>query len=238
MEQPTKISLLSFNLYWESNENHTEHIKTFLCTVNERKPDFVIVQNISPLFFEKLGREMNYLRYKKTFPELSGKNFLGEIIFTKKEIKKNIFIEHQKNLDHRGIFMIEMEDSKYYIGSCRFDKLNFVKNKQLSNLDKMVRGTTQDKRNIILCVDINSFDYEKFDMPENWKDTWYEYGTEKEKYTLNHEKNILCNPPNMDRPDRIWFFSTDNSIECNHFELVKNSPLSAHFGIYAIYTIT
>jgi len=245
------ISIIQFNLDWSesmySDPFYKKDITTFLDIMKERNSDIVILQNISKIYFEKLGREMSYLGYKKYIPDNYKDCTQSSIIFSKTaKLEEGFFLEYQKNTDHKGIFLIsfpfpfEMGEEKIVIGTTVLDKLSYIKTNQLFNFDKMIHSKITKDHNIIIAIDVNSRDYEKISTMGDWKDAWYESGTDKEKYTLDFMENGRTPNSFLDRPDRVWFLEGTSSkkIDCIHFELIgkRDKIISSHYGIFSIFS--
>jgi hypothetical protein len=239
------ISIIQFNVEW--GEDVVPHrIDSFLAGMKEKNPDVVVLQNISKNYFEKLGREMGYLGYKKCIPDNYKECIWGSILFSKASKIDSVFIEYNKNTDHKGIFLVsfpfpfEAGEEKIYIGCTVLDKLSYIKTNQLANFNKMIHKQIEPSYNIIMGVDTFSRDYEKVETVEGWKDAWYESGTESEKYTLNYIENEQTPAPFLDRPDRIWYYegSSSKKLDCVHFELIrkKDKNISSHYGIFSIFS--
>lgn len=238
------ISIIQFNLEWSEMVDASK-ISSFLMMIKEKNADVIILQNISKNYFEKLGREMGYLGYKKYIPDNYKECISGVILFSKVHKVDSTFLEYHKNTDHKGIFLVsfpfpfEAGEEKIYIATTVLDELSYIKTHQLSNFDKMIHKVVDTTYNIIAGVDIHSRDYEKIETAEGWRDAWYESGTEREKYTMNYMENEQTPPPFLDRPDRVWYYqgSASKNLDCVHFELIrkKDENISKHYGIFSIF---
>ena len=233
------IKFISYNLEWNTFDKSYEiNIKKILNIVKKENPDVIVLQNISTLYYEKLGREMGYIHYKRYIPESFQQKNIGDIIFSKYSFENVVYLEFQKNTEKKGIFLLGMnltENSKLWICSAQLDKLFYLQTYQLSNINKMIEKYVLPADSVIMGIDTKSFEYNDTSTLEGWYDAWYECGTSCTKYTLDSLSNHLATPPFLDRPDRVWYKST--LVECNSFRLLgENEDISSHYGIACNFT--
>lgn len=233
------LKFISYNLQWSKTTKDTR-VAQFLELVKKEEPDVIVLQNINVVFFEKLGREMGYIGYKKYFPDNFQQRSLSDIIFIKNIIAGNssTFIEFQKNTDKKGIFLLEIQiqNKKICVCTAQIDKLPYLQTYQLNNINKLLEGYISNNP-IILGIDTNAPEYLNINKIDGWYDAWYECGVDSEKYTLDSTRNTLAPEPFFDRPDRVLFKSKDGELQCEKFKLIgMDYEISPHYGIMCMFS--
>lgn len=233
-----QFKFLSYNLEWTPKTKYIS-VNQLLELIKKENPDVFILQNIDASFFEKLGREMNYLGYKRYFSENYQSRKHNDIMFSKLPVIGTKFYEYQKNTDRNGIFLLEISYNNRLINiaSTQIDNLPYLQSHQLGNLNKILEKHIDSSEAIILGIDTKAFEYSQITTNEGWYDAWYEVGTDKEKYTLDSSKNHMAQHPYKDRPDRIWYKSYNKNFSCDNFGFVgMDMDISPHYGIMCTFS--
>jgi hypothetical protein len=228
----TKI--IVYNLDWKSD--HFERFKILLDVIQKNQPSIIVFQNVRKSLFEKFGREINYLGYKKYLPENFQNREKGDIVFCKFVFDKTNFIEFQKNTDKKGIFILSSTEKKISVCVTCLDSISYLQTYQLSNLNKIIEGVVPNENNLILAIDTSCMEYNNINTLEGWYDAWFEVGTSKNKFTLDFETNYLTPKPYQDRPDRVWY--RGKTIDCNNFNLIGyDLGISSHYGLMCDFSL-
>lgn len=241
MNEIISIKFISYNLLW-NNSTKEYSIKQFFDLVKNENPDIIALQNVNVTFFEKLGREMGYLGYKKYFPENFQIRKSGDMIFSKYNVENSKFIEFQKNTDRKGIFLLELSinNKNIFVCTAQIDNLPYLQTYQLNNINKLLEKHINQDKPIILGIDTNILEYLSINKIEGWYDAWYEVGIDNEKYTLDSSTNYLTPKPFMDRPDRILFKigNSSNNFSCEKIKLLGiDCDISPHYGLMGIFKL-
>lgn len=229
----TTFSFLSYNI--DGREfNFEERLKSFVGLIAETQPDIVVIQEGTRLTYEKLMREMGLLKYKRYLPEIMGQLPVGEMLFSKFEILEKKYFPFQRSDEARGMSAMRLkisEEKEVWACTCQLDTRVALRGFQISEFNKFFRGMDIP---IIFGGDTKILEYQtQFHVPEMWIDAWYESGTDTEKYTLDHTKNLLVEPPFKDRPNRVWFRGDIECEECGLLGVGAEPTISSHFGVAA-----
>ncbi len=243
MDDITEIKVVTQNLD-ARDISVEERLKYFLEEIKRINPHVVMIQEGTNLTYERLFREMGYMGFKKNVPEAMRKRKIGEIIFSRLPIVKFEYSQFQYTDQLRGVTraLIDVGGSNIWFVTTQFEKgIRSVpmRKKQIFLLTSLFR----DDSNIIFGGDTGILEYQSTSQPEGWYDAWYEAGDEKSRHTVDCNKNILVNPPDRDRMDRIWYrlsIADKVSMECEECGLIgdeRDSPISSHFGVLATFKL-
>lgn len=228
------LKIISYNLNW-AVENYPKRINNLLELIKKNKPDVVIFQNIRTLLYEKIGREMKFIGYKKYLPENFQSRELGDIVFCNFPFDKFYFTEFQKNTNKKGVFILSSTEKKINICVTTLDSISYLQSYQIANLEKIIDKILSPESTVILAIDTSSLEYNDVSIIDGWYDAWYEMGTDQNKYTMNSETNHLTPKSYKDRPDRIWY--RGKTIECKNYDLIgENLNISSHYGIMSSFS--
>lgn len=159
MDKEKSFTFLSYNL--NLTEKDEDKIFNFLELVKEMNlsqticgdVDIIALQGIPLQFFEKIGREMGYLGYKKYFSENFQSRQLGEIIFSKIPVITSKFIEFQKNINHKGLFLLYLNlsgdevESKKDVSNIKNISQNIPNKKKVENKNIDIKNNKDIKNN-------------------------------------------------------------------------------------------
>lgn len=242
------LIFLSYNLDCQS-KHYEDRLKNFLILIKtySDRINVLALQNVYISSYEKLGREMGYIGYKKVLPENFQSRNIGELFFIKTSytVSSSYFLEFQKNTERKGIFIISIDNiisnEKLWFGTTQLDSLAYLQTYQLERMNKMIDNVIPKDDNIIIGLDTKSLEYNNINTIEGWYDSWYEAGSDKEKYTLDYTVNRLTPQPFKDRPDRVWYRQGSKfKIDCEESNLFGHKcdlPISSHFGVLTHFKI-
>jgi len=238
-----KFTVLTYNID-KREYNMLERIVAFVNVIKVSMPDFVLLQETTKISLEKLVREIHLLGYKRYIPDNERQRTTLEVIFTKYPVKKSFYIEFRMSPERRGLTCINVSiHDKYniWLVTSQFDKNSTLKKSQLTEMKPLLKKNGVDiTDNVIFGGDTGIFEYQKdIGCPDEWLDAWYEAGTDKEKYTIDYEKNPYVLQPHKDRPDRIWF-SDNKRILCENCEFFGEDSeivISSHYGVLATFVL-
>lgn len=233
------ISILTFNM--DSNPyNCEERLNSLINIIKKLLPDIILLQECTRQLSEKVFREIGIgLQYKKFFSNEIN-NRPSEIIFSKIPFTDSSYISFKNSNENRGLSVINING--LWICTSQFDYGIFQKRSQIADLEYLLKTNGAKYEDpIIFGGDTRIMEYQKdISCPNGWFDAWYEIGDDKNKYTFDNVTNLLVKPPNLDRPDRIWFKNA-NKLECVSYDLIGNNceviP-SSHYGVFVKFIIT
>jgi len=221
-----------------------ERLAAFVAVVKESPPDFILLQETTRISLEKLVREMNILGYKKYIPDNNTQRSSLEVIFSKHPIKKSFCVEFRISPERRGLTCVSVDvwgKGNLWLITSQFDVNTTLKKAQIVEIPSLLKKSGIDVTDyVIFGGDTGILEYQKdFSCPENWLDSWYEAGTNAEKYTADHESNPYVPSPHKDRPDRVWFKDFEGILceECRFFGNKSDVVVSSHYGVLTSFTL-
>lgn len=244
-EGPVEFTLVTYNI--DGRKLHKEErLKAFLEKISLTPPDVLVIQEGTRIVYEKLLREMKLMGYERQFLDIMNSRETGELIFSKFTMMEVKYFSFRKSTENRGISAakIDINGHKLWICTSQFDSQTSLYRIQTKDFSSVIRHIP--KNNIIIFAgDTRILDYQTdLFQPEGWEDTWYECGSEENRYTYNSKTNLLTKPPYKDRPDRVWYYSpscSDNTVECMEYELYGHESdvtISSHYGVWTKFRIS
>lgn len=251
MEEKT-FTVITYNIDAKSPFSEERHYK-FIEQIKEWNPDILTIQEGTKKIYSKLFLTMKNMGYTKVIDERIYRKDISEVIFTKFKIRKTEYIRYKKTKQGRNLTLcfISVHGKDMCICTTQLEsggkRTPFIR-QQLSEIEKRVSKINEP---VILTGDFQLVEYQKdISGPKGMIDVWYEAGLTNQKYTV--DSNINLSVKFRDRPDRIWYRSSENGceIECeecllvglpeSHIDENKNSSLLAsnHFGVYARFEIS
>jgi exonuclease III len=251
------LSILDYNI-WFDKYNMAERTISLIDVIEEKKPDILLLQEVTPKVFEILVMTLNKLGYKHNFPEVINKSY-DCCIFSKFPIIEKNYNDFNNTRMGRALITsviefpiiikngdnLNVENINILLGTSHFES---VFDKKYSNIKKdqylYVQQYLDNKKEykyIIFGGDtniINEDETKSFFKDIHWNDVWDDIENQEENnYTYDTETNknlIMRGIKNLkSRIDRILY---KGDIIVRDFELIKEGnfiiPPSDHHGLY------
>jgi len=251
------LSILDYNI-WFDKYNMAERTLSLIDVIEDKKPDVLLLQEVTPTVFEILVMTLNKLGYIYNFPEMITKSY-DCCIFSKFMITENNYNDYNNSKMGRALITsviefpviikngdnLNVENVNVLLGTSHFEsffdkKHSNIKKEQYLYAQKYLDNKKQYKY-IIFGGDTNiANDDENKSFFKNiyWNDVWDDIeNQEDQNYTYDTETNknlIMRGIKNLrSRIDRILY---KGDIVVRNFELIKEGnfiiPPSDHHGIY------
>ena len=251
------ISILDYNI-WFDKYNMAERTISLIDVIEEKKPDILLLQEVTPKVFEILTMTLSKLGYKYNFPEVISKSYEC-FIFSKYQIIDNNYNEYDNSRMGRALItsVIEfpviitngnefnIENINILVGTSHFEsffdkKYSNIKKEQYKYAQKYLDNKKEYKY-IIFGGDTNianDDENKSFFKDKLWNDVWDDIENQEEnEYTYDTETNknlIMRGIKNLrSRIDRVLY---KGDIVVREFELIKEGnfiiPPSDHHGLY------
>jgi exonuclease III len=251
------ISILDYNI-WFDKFNITERTISLIDVIEDKKPDILLLQEVTIKVFEILKITLNKLGYIYRFPEIINKPYEC-CIFSKFMIIKNEHNQFENSYMDRELITtviefpviiknkdtLNIENINILLGTAHFESMfdkkgSLIKKEQFAYTQKYFDNQKEYKY-IIFGGDTNISNNEEdklFFKNSQWTDVWDEIENQEEnKYTYDTETNknlIMRGIKNLRRRiDRILY---KGDIVVRYFEMIKDGnfiiPPSDHHGIF------
>jgi exonuclease III len=251
------LSILDYNI-WFDKYNMAERTISLIDVIEEKKPDVLLLQEVTIKVFEILTITLSKLGYNHYYPE-KVTNTYDCFIFSKYPMKSNNYDEYTNSRMERALITSVIEfpiimkngdelnviNTNILIGTSHFESLfdkkytNIKKDQYL--YAKSLLDQKKEYKYVIFGGDTNitnDDENKSFFKDKQWYDAWDDIENQEENnYTYDTETNknlIMRGIKNLkSRIDRILY---KGDIIVRDFELIKEGnfiiPPSDHHGIF------
>jgi len=251
------ISILDYNI-WFDKYNIAERTISLIDVIEEKKPDILLLQEVTVKVFEILTLTLSKLGYTYYYPE-KVINIYDCFIFSKYPMKSNSYNEYSNSRMERALITSVIEfpiiikngenlhitTADILIGTSHFESLFDKKNANIKKDQYLYAKSLLDQQTeykyVIFGGDTNITNEDEnksFFKDTQWNDVWDDIENQEENnYTYDTETNknlIIRGIKNLkSRIDRILY---KGDIIVRNFELIKEGnfiiPPSDHHGIF------
>jgi exonuclease III len=254
------LSILDYNI-WFDKHYLAERTLSLIDVIEEKKPDVILMQEVTKKVFEVLILTLTKLGYKYSYPEIINKTY-DCIIFSRFPIIETNIVDYDNSRMIRSLItvvieyplmckdkneLIALENTKIVIGTSHFEsffekKYSEIKKNQYICAKNELDNLSKKYKYVIFGGDTNIANEEEeksfFKNDNNWIDTWKDFDSDpNNEYTYDTQTNknlIFRGIKNLrGRTDRILY---KGDMITRKYELITEGnfiiPPSDHHGIY------
>lgn len=238
------VTILTQNLGGQILD-HTQRVQAFVDRTKKLSPDVILVQCCSRVMMEFVIRELGLMKYHKLLSPQMNFRDSREAIFSKSPMQQAKFIPFPNAKDGRGMCVAKIDTwgaQGLWVCTAELDRAVSVRNRTIErHINSMLKFIPLEDP-VLFGGDTQILEYQFVEPPPScngkaWLDLWYEAGSEDDRYTLDHTRNLLVSPPFKDRPDRFWMRENGHFL-CTSLKVVRTEeqemPISPHYGVKVV----
>ncbi|KAH7675574.1 DNase I-like protein [Dioscorea alata] len=235
---PTKIKIMSYNV-WSCEDARVEvRIKALGSLVQEHSPDIIFFQEVTPRIY-KLFRSSSWwqlYKYSSVSPEEAEKGKYFCMLLSKVRVKNSASIPFKNSSNEKGLFLAAIEiglKKTLIVATSHLKSPNppeMHSKKRVSQAETAL-GILQFFPNVVFGGDMNwdeNIDG-AFPLQGVWKDAWTELRGGEDGWTFDTKSNqmLQCSHPLQKRLDRFVCKLEDCSMK--NVEMIGKEPIPGMF---------